>query len=443
MLILLLLLAIVFIVVSTTHWKLHPFLALLLTAIGYGLLSGMPLETIIKSINQGFGGTLGSIGLVIIIGVIIGAFLEKSGGAYQLATAVLKLVGEKRVPLGMSLIGYIVSIPVFCDSGFIILSPLNKALTKKVKQTLGVTAIALALGLLASHAMVPPTPGPIAVAGILEADLGLVIFWGIIVSLIGLIPCLIFAYRVGSRVQLSAEDNLEKPNINKNTQHLPSASLSFLPIIVPILLIVIKSFNNYLKLFEQGQLKSIIDFLGTPIIALLIGLGFALLLPKKLEKSMLSTEGWVGKALKDAAIIIMITGAGGIFGKVLQNSGIADIIGDTLGQMNLGILLPFLIAAALKTAQGSSTVAMITTASIIAPMLTNLGFETDLSKALVVLAIGAGSTVISHANDSFFWVVTQMTGMDVNTGYRLHSVGTAILGVSCLVIISLIWLVLG
>lgn len=435
MLLILLLLAVTFIVISTTKWKLHPFLALLITAIGFGLCSGMPVEVLLKSINEGFGGTLGSIGLVIIIGVIIGAFLEHSGGAFRLAESVLKIIGERRVPVAMAIIGYIISIPVFADSGFIILSPLNKALTHKIKKSLACTAIALALGLMASHAMVPPTPGPIAAAGILRADLGLVIFWGIIVSICGLIPGIFFALKVASKTYIDPRPAASEIPVPTRTKDAPSGFVSSLPIFIPILLIVLKSFNDYGDYFTSGVLFDTITFLGTPVIALLIGLGFALLLPKKLEQQMLSTDGWVGKALKDAAIIIMITGAGGIFGKVLQNSGIADVLSDLLEGQSLGIWLPFLIAAAIKTAQGSSTVAMITTASIVAPLVPSLGLTSDTALAFGVLAIGAGSMVVSHANDSFFWVVTQMTGMKVSTGYKLHSLGTGIVGVSSILLI--------
>lgn len=438
LLLILLFLAVIFIVVSSTRWKLHPFLSLFIAALGYGICSGMALDTLLTSINQGFGNTLGGIGLVIIIGVIIGVFLERSGAAYRLAQTVLGITGEKRVPLGMSLIGYIVSIPVFADSGFMLLQPLNKALSKKSKISLACTTVALAMGLMASHAMVPPTPGPIAAAGFIGADIGLVIFYGLIVSLLSLIPCLWFARKVASKYTLQSVAIEEQTSFETQIKNAPSTFNSFLPIVVPILLILIKSFNELSKFLETGILVDIINFLGTPVIALLIGLGLALLLPKKLERKMLSTEGYVGKALKDAAIIIMITGAGGIFGKVLQNSGIDTVITSLLGDVKLGIILPFIIAAALKSAQGSSTVAMITTASLIAPMLGGLGIESASMIALTVVAIGAGSTVVSHANDSFFWVVTQMSGMDVSTGYRLHTAASAILGCSAIVIVIIL-----
>ena len=213
---------------------------------------------------------------------------------------------------------------------------------------------------------------------------------------------------------------------------------SVLPIIIPLLLIVVKSFNGYLQLINNDRVNLAINFVGEPIIALLIGFGFALLLPKKLDKSLLSDKGWVGKAILDAAAIIMITGAGGVFGKVLQNAGLAEFISENLSISGLGILLPFLLAAALKTAQGSSTVAMITTASIIAPLTAELGIVSANDLALTTLVIGAGAAVISHVNDSFFWVVTQLSGMQVNEGYKLHSAASAILGGSAFLIIWLL-----
>lgn len=437
--ILLLLLAVALIVISTTLLKLHPFLALLLAALFYGLTVGMSTETLLKAVSDGFGGTLGSVGLVIIIGVIIGTFLEKSGGVYVLADKILGLIGPKRIVEAMAMIGYIVSIPVFCDSGFVILSSLNRALSKRAAISLSATAVALGVGLMATHSLVPPTPGPIATAGIIGADLGLVIFWGFIVSLLAMIPCLTFAKKIAPKIWIDPNLGDETVSLkNTNQAERPGWTLTLLPILVPILLIVAKSFNSYLELLPQGALLSVVDFVGTPVIALCIGLGFAVLLPRRLDKEIFSANGWVGEAIKDSASIIMITGAGGIFGSVLKQSGLADLIGNHMADLNLGIWLPFLISAALKTAQGSSTVAMITTASLIAPLIPELGFETNLSRALAVLAIGAGATVISHVNDSFFWVVTQLSGMNIVQGYKLHSAGTGLLGFSAAIIIYII-----
>ncbi|UBM58576.1 GntP family permease [Marinilongibacter aquaticus] len=433
----LLILAVVLIVYSTTKLHLHPFLALIFVALLFGLAAGVPTQTLIESINEGFGKTLGSIGLVIIIGVMIGAFLEHTGGAVRLADGMLRLIGKKRVPEAMSLVGWLISIPVFGDSGFVILNSLNKALTKKAGISLAVTTVCLATGLMATHTMVPPTPGPIATASILEANLGLVIAFGAVISLIALIPTLIFAKKYASKTWIEPNLGDDDQSFEEKLEGAPSFLKSLLPVILPLLLIVLKSFNDYLKIWQEGHFKTFIDFVGTPVIALIIGLLLAFLLPKKLEKRMLSTQGWVGKALLDSASIVMITGAGGVFGKVLQNAGLGDVIGTVLADYPVGIFLPFILSAALKTAQGSSTVAMITTASIVTPMLSQLGLDTEVSKALAVLAIGAGSAVVSHVPDSFFWLVTQMTGMNISQGYRIHAVGTGIIGVSCFVLILL------
>jgi len=427
--ILLLILAVIFIVVSTTKFNLHPFLALLFAAIFYGLLVGMPFTDVIASIQEGFGGTLGNIGILIIAGTIIGVFLEKSGGAFALAEKVLNAIGDKHVPTAMSIIGYIIAIPVFSDSGFVILTPLNRALTKKAGLSLAGTAVALGLGLSVAHAIVPPTPGPIAAAGILGADLGMVIGLAIPVSLFALVFGWLWATKVASKTYIDPNPELSDQEVETRTRQAPSAAKSVLPILLPLILIVLRSIAELPSLpLGSGFFVNIILFIGHPIIALLIGVLIAFTLPKKFESKMLSSTGWVGKGLLDAAIIIMITGAGGAFGKVLQNSGIATLIGDSLGDANLGIWLPFILAAGIKSAQGSSTVALITTASIVAPLMSTLGLDTDMAKALVVLVIGAGSLVVSHANDSFFWVFTQMTDMEVKDGYKLHTTGTLILG---------------
>ncbi len=438
------LLAVVVIILLTTRLKMHPFLALFIVSIGYGLSVGMPYSKIILSINDGFGSTLGKIGIIIFLGVIIGAFLENTGGAFSIAEKVLKFIGSKRVPTAMGIIGYIVSIPVFADSGFLLLHPLNKGLSKKAKISLAGTAVALGLGLLASHTLVPPTPGPIAAAGILGADLGLVIALGFPISFIALLAAVLYAKKYASRTYINPDldDKYNEKKTADNQQESPGALKSSIPILVPILLIVMKSVLNPERTGWRNPLIELIQFIGEPVIALLIGVFLCLLLPEKLNKDMLSSAGWVGKAVKDAASIVLITGAGGIFGAILQNSGIADVLGHTLTDYNLGIFLPFLLAAALKTAQGSSTVALITAASIILPMMPSLGFETDMEIALVVVALGAGSSVVSHANDSFFWVVTQMSGMDVKTGYRLFSVGTLVLGLTAAITVFIAHLIL-
>ncbi|WP_161888645.1 GntP family permease [Pontibacter russatus] len=430
MAVLFLLLSVALIIILTTRLQVHPFLALFLVAVLYGFVAGMPLEAIVKSINEGFGETLGKIGLIIIFGVIIGVFLENSGGAYTLADKVLRMVGRKRVTEAMGIIGYFVSIPVFADSGFLLVSPLNRSLSKKAGISLAGPAVALGLGLTATHTMVPPTPGPIAAAGILGADLGLVMLVGLPISALALVVGLLYSTRYAAKTYIDPNPEITEEEVNRRLKSAPGALKASVPVVVPILLIIVKSLLQNYGTALSPSLYNLISFLGEPVVALCIGAFLSLTLPKKLKTDMLSSQGWVGIALKDAASIILITGAGGIFGKILQNSGIADTLGTALADINLSIWLPFLLAAAIKTAQGSSTVALITTASIILPMMGSLGFETELQKAMVVVAIGAGSAVVSHANDSFFWVITQMSGMKVRTGYRLYTLGTLVLGVS-------------
>jgi len=428
-LIVLLVVSIIFIIYATAKLNLHAFLALVLTAFGFGILAGLPLNAVVKAVNDGFGGTIGSIGIVILLGTVIGTFLEKSGGAWRLAESILKVTGKNNVPMTMTIMGYVVSIPVFCDSGFVILSSLNKALAKRAGITLAAGAIALSLGLYSTHTMVPPTPGPIAAAGILNADLGLVIMWGLLIAAIAAAAGWLFAVTVAAKVDIPPYKEGEEPANLPDLSEAPSPMKSLIPILLPIVLIVVRSIALFpTKPFGAGAAFKFIDFIGQPVVALLLGFGFALLLPKKLDKTMLSGSGWFGEALLAAATIIIITGAGGSFGKVLQISGIAKVVGESMSTWHMGIFLPFVIAAGIKTAQGSSTVAIITTAGIMSPLLAALGLDSQTARALVVIAIGAGSMVVSHANDSYFWVVTQFSNMDARTGYRLQTGGTLIQG---------------
>lgn len=436
MLIVLLILAVAFIVVSTTKFKLHPFLALIFAAIGFGLLSGMPFAEIVNSVNSGFGDIVGHIGLVIVIGCIIGTFLEESGGAYVMAQGIVRLAGKKRVPLAMLIVGCFISIPVYADSGFVILSPLNKAITKKSGISLACTAIALSLGLTITHCLVPPTPGPVAATAILGADLGLVILIGLIVSVFVAAESYFFVTRYASRTYIDPDPDGEITVEEDDAKDKPSALRSFLPVVVPLVLIVFKSISDFPGApFGEGVAASVLRFIGEPVIALIIGMILSFFLPKKFDRELLSTTGWVGKSLTSAAVIIMITAAGGSFGMILRNSGIADILGESLAGANVGIWLPFIIAAALKSAQGSSTVAIVTTASLIAPMMEALGFVSPVGKALAVMSLCSGAMVMSHVNDSFFWVVTQLSGMNVKTGCKLHGIGTLLGGLTAMLVV--------
>lgn len=439
MIIALVLLSVLVLVLLITKLKLHPFLALLLVSILTGLLMGMKSDAILSAIQTGFGDTLGKIGLVIILGVLIGSFLEHTGAAMVLAKAILSLIGQKRIITAMGFIGYLISIPVFCDSAFILLSTLNKTLSNKAGVSVAATSIALALGLLATHTLVPPTPGPVAAAGILGADLSKVILLGLPVAALATLSGIFFAGKTTIKTSIKTEEKEFAENHNR----LPSTFTSALPVFVPILLILLKSVSIYLEDDGwQSILKSFFLFVGEPFIALLIGFACCLFLPERIDKKIFAVDGWTGKALENAASVLFITAGGGVFGKVLQQADAAGEIGQALTSSSLGLFLPFLLSAVLKTAQGSSTVAMITAASVLSPLMLSLGFTGEWDKAMIVLAIGAGSMVISHVNDSFFWVVTQFTGMNVNTGYKLLSLGTFITGSIAMITLFILYLLL-
>lgn len=438
-LLILLLGAIVFIVFMTAKVRLHPFIVLLLTSLGVGLLAGLPAQQVISAVTSGFGGTLGSIGIVIAAGTIIGFIMEKSGAAVVMANTILKLVGEERSALAMAFTGGVVSIPVFCDSGFVILSPLNRTLAERSKQSLSVFAISLSMGLYATHVFVPPTPGPIAAAGTLGADLGTVILLGLLVS----IPCILagylFAKVYGSRIHIDPAPLGEETGVKEEKQkHYPSVLSSFAPIVVPVILIALKSIADYpSKPFGTGGFQSFVSFIGNPNIALLIGVFLAFLTVKKLTGEVM--HDWVALGLQNAGLIILITGAGGSLGSVIRETPIADYLTTSLSDLQLGVFLPFLLAAALKTAQGSSTVAIITTAGIVSPLLGALGLAGGIGPALTVLAIGAGAMTVSHANDSYFWVVAQFSDMEVSQAYRLQTLGTLVTGIVGLIAVSILY----
>ena len=437
---LIILVALGLILLAIVKYDIHPFLALFVGAIIYGLMMGMPTDLIVKSISEGFGGVMGSVGLLILLGVIMGTFLEKTGGAIVIADRILKWIGEKFVNLSLMLSGWVLSVPIFGDSTIIMMNPIAKSLASKSKISYAATIVALSLGAMASHALVPPTPGPIAAAAILGADLGQMIIWGMVVSLITLIPLYFFVNKFVVKIPLEPQLIADEKKLEK--KELPTFFNSLLPVIIPLILIILASIANYpTKPFGESANTQAIQFIGSPVISLLIGALLSFTLPKKFDRKLLSSSGWIGESILLAAPVILITGAGSVFGKMLQNSGVGDLVTSNMSDANWGIFLPFLIAFALKTAQGSTTVAMITTASIIAPILGQLGLDSETMKVFTALAIGAGSLCISHANDSGFWVVTQLSGMSIKQGNMSHSLGTLIAGVTAILLIFVLTLV--
>lgn len=424
---LILIISIVFIVVSTSRLKLHPFLALLITAYGIAFAANIPSDQISQVIADGFGSTLEGIGIIIMAGTIIGVMLERSHATVTIATAILNFVGRKRPALALSMIGYVVSIPVFCDSAFVILSSLNRSLSRQAKISIVPLAIALSTGLLAPHVLVPPTPGPIAAASNLHMDnLILVIFMGLVIAIPVVIAGYIFSIYLTKKYpyeEMSEGISGNELDTHKNT---PSLLLSLAPIVVPIILMAIGTFIDMTTSAKEAPVLQIITFAGKPMNALLIGMCFSFFLMPSFN--MTTLEKWVGDGLKNSATILIITGIGGALGKVIQHLPLQEYLNSGISELNLGIFLPFLIAAIMKTAQGSSTVAIITTSAIIYPLLPALGYDHDMGKTLMIMAIGAGSMTVSHANDSYFWVISQFSGMDIKTAYRTQTVATLIQG---------------
>lgn len=442
-LLVLLVAGVAFIVVATARFKLHPFLALLIAAYAIGLLSGLPAVKTVAALMGGFGRTVGAIGIVIACGSIIGKVLERSGGALTMADTVLRIVGRTRAVFSMAGTGAVVSIPVFCDSGYVLLSPLNRALARQTGISIASFAVALGMGLYATHCLVPPTPGPIAVAGELRADLGTVLLLGLLIAIPVIAATCAYAQWIGKRVVIdpSATDAPgESPDAMKVNL---TATWAFAPVLIPVLLIALKSVAEFPGSLLAGA-KPILSFLGDPNTALVIGVLIAAIAVRNHGRVAFGT--WCGDGLKDAGTIILITAAGGALGGVLRETALAKLVGDTLAAVDLGrlnILLPFVIAAGLKTAIGSSTVAMITTASLIAPLLSAMGLGDGFGPALTTLAIAAGSMMVSHVNDSYFWVITQMSGLTVTQGYRLITVASAIAGLSAITsVLVLSWLIL-
>lgn len=443
-----LLLTILFIIFATAKLKWHPFLVLILSAFLVALFYQVPLNTVAKTVSDGFGGILGYIGLVIVFGTIIGLILEKTGAAIVMAETVIKVLGPRFPTLTMSIVGAVVSVPVFCDSGYIILNSLKESLAERLKVSSVAMSVALATGLYATHTFVPPTPGPIAAAGNLglESNLGLVIMVGVVVTTVAVLAGWLWSNRFldATPDNIDALDAVAVPDNMKTRDDyskLPSATMAFLPIIVPIVLICLSSIANLPSTpFGSGILTDILIFIGNPLTALLIGLFLSFLLINTDQKTQQISDS-ISQGLVVAAPILLITGAGGAFGAMLKVTPIGDYLGTTLSALGLGIFMPFIVSAALKTAQGSTTVALVTTSAMVAPLLGQIGLDSELGRVFCVMAIGAGAMTVSHANDSFFWIVSQFSRMSVAQAYKAHSMATGIQGVTSIIFIWLLTLV--
>lgn len=440
----LIIVSVVLMILAISKLKMHPFIVMILIAMFTGILggllfpeTGLTLDAVIANINQGFGGIMTSIGIVILCGTIIGTILEKTGAALTMANAILKVVGKKNSTLAMGVMGYITGIPVFCDSGFVVLSPISRSLSKQSGTSLAVTATALSGGLYATHCLVPPTPGPIAMAGTLGADLGITILVGLIVSIPAVAVAIIWAKKVSSKININPNVEYTMEELQKKYGKLPGTLESFAPIVVPILLIAIASIVTILK--GSNWLAQIFLFLGKPVVALLLGVFLSISMIPKQEKE--NTLKWVSDGVKDSAAILAITGAGGAFGQILKTLPIQAHIQGLAGS-GLGIFVPFIIACIFKLSMGASTVAMITTSSIMVPLMETMGFASPFGRVLVVMAIGAGSMVASHANDSYFWVVAQFSDMKTEEAYKCQTGMTAAMGITIAILLFIVSLIM-
>lgn len=420
--------------------KVQAFVTLLIVSMGVALAAGMPLDKIMGSIQNGMGGTLGFIAVVVGLGAMFGQMLEVSGGAERLARTLVKLFGKEKASWALMIAGFIVSIPVFFDVGFIILVPIVYSLAKETKKSLLFYGIPLLAGLAVTHTFVPPTPGPVAVAQLLNADLGKVIFYGLLTGIpTAIVAGPIFGKYISNKIYVPVPEYMikETENDNKEDKDLPGFGFVLFTILLPIVLILLNTWSSAF-LPKESFTRIFFGFIGHPFAALLIativafiGLGTYRGMSKEKINEIATS------ALAPAGLIILVTGAGGVFKQVLVDSGVGKLLAESIANSNINpIFLAFLIAAVVRIAQGSATVAMMTAGGIMAPMLSSF----NVDSAWIVIAIAAGATILSHVNDSGFWLVNRYFGIsekDTLRSWTLMETIIAVVGVVCAFIFSL------
>lgn len=423
--------------------RMDAFPSLLVGAIVTGLIAGMPLPDLVTSITGGFGATLSSIGIVIGLGVALGKLLEVSGGAHAIAQSFVKVFGKNKEDIAMATTGAVVSIPIFCDTGYIMVNPIARTLAIISKRSVVTLLAALAGGLVISHSLVPPTPGPLAAAGLLGLDLGQFFLAGF-AFIIVLIPVVVlYARFIGPRLEplrdTRLDDELGEPDalLEDSDQPKIRVSVALLPIILPMILILGNTLGG--ALLPEGTLVSILGFLGSPPIALLIGLIVALyVLPPK-GTTRKETVNWLGQAAAAGGMIIFVTGAGGAFGTVLRDSGVGSSLADGVSALPLPLfLVPFIIASVVRVAQGSGTVAIITSSTLAVPLV-----EAGLNPLLAAMAACSGSLLFSYFNDSFFWVVTKFAGLSGTAAMKMWSGMTTVLWTATIPLLFITWFIVG
>ncbi len=424
-------------ITASRFLKLHPFFSLILASLLFGILMGKPILEIFTSMQAGFGSLLQQIGFLVAIGSCLGIVLERTGAMTTIGNKIIFAFGPKKTVLAMSMIGVLVGIPVFCDSGFIILSRLIPALSASGVNPAQLS-LALSSGLYTSHTLVAPTPGPLAAAANLgiSSSLGIVI----LIGLMGSIPVVLVSYFFSKRLGANITTTQSSQTEIQRGKH--SFLLTILPLVLPIILIASGSLTNLIPKLTSGL--NFLQIIGNPSIALLVGLLFSTLLISKNQKT--EWPGWISEALKDAGIILLITGAGGAFGGVIKSSGVDVILKEYIATSESGgiifLLIGFVLAAILKTAQGSSTSAIIITSSLLVPLTASAGFVSPVDISILILAIGGGAMTVSHANDSYFWVVSQFSGISERDAYRSYTLVTLAQGLTALIVSILLFIVL-
>ncbi|ETA80706.1 GntP family permease [Youngiibacter fragilis] len=430
MLLVIFVVAIAALLLSIIKFKANPFLALMGVSILTGLMVRMPLPDIASNISKGFGNTMGGVGIVIGLGIILGQVLAESRAINAIANGMLKTVGSARANLAINISGWLISIPVFQDAAFVIFMPLVRQIQKSTKKPLVALVTALGVGTIASHSMIIPTPGPVAVAGNMGVNIGSFLFYSLIVSLPAtLIGGVLYSKFLEKRADKNAYLPKADHEVAVDNRPMPTMKLSLSVLLFPLLLILVGSIAAMI-LPKENAIRPIFAFFGDKNIALFIGVIVAFLaLGKYFDKS---TETVIKEATISAGLIFLITGAGGSFGTVINTSGIGQYLVDTLTNMNVSIIvLGFILSQLLRAAQGSTTVALVTTSSILGPLVAG----TAASPVLVALAICAGGIGVSLPNDSGFWVLSNYSGLSVQDTIKAWTVGGTIVGASAFMII--------
>lgn len=423
------------IIILTVKFRLHPFFALLIACFVTGLGVQMPIDQILQHIKTGFGDVIGKLSVIIVLGTTIGVLLEKNGSTQVMANSILKFVGQKRSSLALSVTGFIVGLPIFCDSGYIVLNGINRSLTRRTGIAIATMSVSLGSGLYAVHCLLPPHPGATAAAGTLAVDIGKLILYGFFISIPAMLIGHWWAVYAGKNTGSAIEEKEEvKEEVNEQQ---PAVFLAFLPVLVPIILMAAKSLIILEK--SSSQIASFFAVTGDPSIALAIGVVLAILITKN-KKGTISHN--LSQAVEKAGGILIIIGAGGAFGAILAATNIGAHFSDTLDMRTAGIWFPFLLTCILKTAQGSSTVAIITASSIVLPLLTPLGLDSENGRMLTVLAMGAGSMMISHTNDAYFWVISRFSMIDIKTMLRVHSIASVLMGLITMIVVYILSLII-